>query len=151
MGRENHIYLHYTDWNQFCGYLPCLDFVQLLKDKKLVFLMEEEVSQYPIDFKARFGIDYSQYPVRPIGVREVNRLIWHTQLSSHNGGDFFNEIFYGHPNLLMYESVMFDSLTEQIKQARKDWKSGDDIPLWMWEALSHISNPTDKTFSWQYS
>ena len=146
VGRENHIYLHYTDWNQFCGYLPCLDFVQLLKDKKLVFLMEEEVSQYPIDFKARFGIDYSQYPVRPIGVREVNRLIWHTQLSSHNGGDFFNEIFYGHPNLLMYESVMFDSLTEQIKQARKDWKSGDDIPLWMWEALSHISNPTDKDF-----
>lgn len=146
VGRENHIYLHYTNWNQFCGYLPCLDFVQLLKDKKLVFLMEEEVSQYPIDFKARFGIDYSQYPVRPIGVREVNRLIWHTQLSSHNGGDFFNEIFYGHPNLLMYESVMFDSLTEQIKQARKDWKSGDDIPLWMWEALSHISNPTDKDF-----
>ena len=41
---------------------------------------------------------------------------------------------------------MFDSLTEQIKQARKDWKSGDDIPLWMWEALSHISNPTDKDF-----
>lgn len=146
VGRENHIYLHYTDWNQFCGYLPCLDFVQLLKDKKLVFLMEEEVSQYPIDFKARFGIDYSQYPVRPIGVREVNRLIWHTQLSSHNGGDFFNEIFYGHPNLLMYESVMFDSLTEQIKQARKNWKAGNDIPLWMWEALSHISNPTDKDF-----
>lgn len=146
VGRENHIYLHYTDWNQFCGYLPCLDFVQLLKDKKLVFLMEEEISQYPIDFKARFGIDYSQYPVKPIGVREINRMIWHTQLSSHNGGDFFNEVFYDHPNLLVYESVMFDSLTEQIKQARKNWKAGKDIPLWMWETLSHISNPTDKDF-----
>lgn len=26
-------------------------------------------------------------------------MIWHTQLAAHNGGDFFNEIFYGHPNL----------------------------------------------------
>ena len=44
--------------------------------------MEGEIEQYPIDFKMRFGIDYSQYPVRPVGIREVNRLIWHTQLSS---------------------------------------------------------------------
>ena len=34
-------------------------------------------------------------------------MIWHTQLAAHNGGDFFNEIFYGHPNLLSYESIMF--------------------------------------------
>jgi len=60
----------------------------------------ESVSKVRIDyfdlgcdlFKERFGIDYSQYPLKPVGIREVNRIIWHTQLSSHNGGDFFNEV-----------------------------------------------------------
>ena len=146
VGRENHIYLHYTNWNQFCGYLPCLDFVSLLKEKKFVFLVEEEIDQYPIDFKARFGIDYSQYPVKPIGIREVNRLIWHTQLSSHNGGDFFNEIFYDHPNLLAYESMMFDSLNELIQHDRQTWKTRDKVAPWVKKELTKIGNPTDKDF-----
>lgn len=85
----------------------------LLSEKKLVFLMEGEIEQYPIDFHTRFGIDYAQYPVRPIGIGEVTRMIWHTQLAAHNGGDFFNEIFYGHPNLLSYESIMFDNIQKQ--------------------------------------
>ena len=78
VGRENHIYLHYTSWPVFCAYLQCLDLRPLLERKKVVFLMEDEIGQYPIDFKARFGIDYSQYPVKPVGIREVTRLIWHT-------------------------------------------------------------------------
>lgn len=146
VGRENHIYLHYTDWNQFCGYLPCLDFVQLLKDKKLVFLMEEEISQYPIDFKARFGIDYSQYPVKPIGIREVNRLIWHTQLSAHNGGDFFNEIFYGHPNLLAFESLMLDQVTELVQEQRKNLQQLAQEPDRITQELIRLQHPTDKDF-----
>ena len=82
-------------------------------------MYKRQVSQYPIDFKERFGIDYSQYPIKPIGVREINRLIWHTQLSSHNGGDFFNEIFYGHPNLLAYDSVMFEDTLQKIEEIKK--------------------------------
>lgn len=144
VGRENHIYLHYTDWNQFCGYLPCLDFVSLLKEKKLVILVEEEIGQYPIDFKARFGIDYSQYPVKPIGIREVNRLIWHTQLSAHNGGDFFNEIFYGHPNLLAYESVMFESVQDTIKAQRQELKKNSDSKNRIVQELVRLQHPTDK-------
>ena len=147
VGRENHIYLHYTNWNQFCGYLPCLDFVQLLKDKKLVFLMEEEISQYPIDFKTRFGIDYSQYPVKPIGIREVNRMIWHTQLSTHNGGDFFNEIFYGHPNLIAYESLMFEQVEEMIQEQRQELRKAREKKMELPPALRELAalqNPTDK-------
>ena len=116
VGRENHIYLHYTDWAVFCAYLQCLNLGRLLAEEKLVFLIGDEVAQYPIDFKARFGIDYSKYPLKPVGIREVNRLIWHTQLSSHNGGDFFNEIMYDHPNVISYTSIMHDNLQEQI-----DW------------------------------
>ena len=100
VGRDNHIYLHYTDWAVFCAHLQCLNLRPLLEGEKLVFLIGDEGEQYPIDFQARFGVDYSQYPVKPLGVRELNRLIWHTQLSTHNGGDFFNEIFDGHPNLM---------------------------------------------------
>jgi len=57
IGRENHIYLHYSDWGTFCSYLQCLNLRPLLKDEKLVFLIGSEVEQYPIDFKKRFGID----------------------------------------------------------------------------------------------
>jgi len=119
VARENHIYLHYTNWAIFCAYLQCLDLKPLLKDKKLVFLIEDEVEQYPIDFKERFGIDYSQYKVEPLHIREINRLIWHTQLSYHNGGDFFNEIFDSHSNLLVMPSVMFNEVIDSIDEYEK--------------------------------
>ena len=148
VAKENHIYLHYTDWERFCAYLQCLDFTPLLKEKKLVFLIGEEISQYPIDFKARFGIDYSQYPVKPVGIREVKKMIWHTQLATHNGGDFFNEIFYGHPNLIAYESLMFDRVEEMIRNQRKELRKlqrGEEgaVPPMLRE-LAALQNPTDK-------
>ena len=126
VGRENHIYLHYTDWGEFCSHLQVLNMRELLKDKKIVFLIGEEIAQYPIDFQERFGIDYSQYPVKPIGIREVNRLIWHTQLATHNGGDFFNEIFDGHPNLIAMPSVMMEKLKEEIEEPKKQMALVDE-------------------------
>ncbi|OUP07321.1 hypothetical protein B5F35_14435 [Anaeromassilibacillus sp. An200] len=148
VGRENHIYLHYSDWSQFCAYLQVLEIKKLLQEEKLVFLIEEESSLYPIDFKARFGIDYSQYPLRPVGVREVKRMIWHTQLATHNGGDFFNEILYEHPNVLALESIMMQNVEEVIRQAKFSWKRdrahfGDKH---LQSLLSHIKSPTDKDF-----
>ena len=120
VGRDNHIYLHYTDWARFCAYLACLDFTVLLKAKKFVFLFGEEVSRYPIDFAADFGIDYSVYPVKPITYDEVTRLIWHTQLATHNGGDFFNEIFHQHPNLLTTESIIYSNLVDELKERKRN-------------------------------
>jgi len=119
VGKENHIYLHYTDWARFCAYLQCLNLRPLLKEEKIVFLFGDEISQYPIDFKERYGIDYTLCPVKPLGVREVNRLIWHTQLSTHNGGDFFNEIFDYHPNLLALTSIMMENMENVIAEWRK--------------------------------
>ena len=119
IGRENHIYLHYTDWEEFCAWLQVLTMKPLLADKKMVFLIGDELAQYPIDFKERFGVDYSKYPVKPISIREVNKLIWHTQLSAHNGGDFFNEIFDGHPNLLCMPSLMLRDVEKSVTNIRK--------------------------------
>ena len=115
VGRENHIYLHYPDWETFCAYLQCFNMRKLLGDKKFVFLIGDELSQYPMDFKERFGIDYDG-AAKPIGIREVHRLIWHAQLSTHNGGDFFNEIFDAHPNLLAETSLMFDSMESVVEE-----------------------------------
>ena len=146
VGRENHIYLHYTDWTTFCAYLQCLELRPLLSEKKLVFLMEGEIEQYPIDFHARFGIDYAQYPVRPIGIGEVTRMIWHTQLAAHNGGDFFNEIIYGHPNLLSYESIMFDNIQKAVAEVKANWRRVDWLTPRLRRQLSRIKRPTDKDF-----
>ena len=144
VGRENHIYLHYTDWMTFCAYLQCLELRPLLPGKKLVFLIEGEVGQYPIDFQARFGIDYSQYPVKPVSIREVTRLIWHTQLATHNGGDFFNEIFYGHPNLLSYESIMFEQTRKTVAELKKDCKNAEWLSPRLRQQLARIKHPTEK-------
>uniref|UniRef100_UPI00307C5A08 hypothetical protein n=1 Tax=Flavonifractor sp. TaxID=2049025 RepID=UPI00307C5A08 len=157
VGRENHVYLHYTDWGIFCAYLQILSLRPLLEEEKLVFLIEDEISQYPIDFKSRFGIDYSQCLVKPIGIREIHRLIWHTQLSSHNGGDFFNEIFDNHPNLIAVESVMLYHLRNQVEQFRKLLSGGGPItfgsiigdgdrekPQRLADQLSRLHNRTDK-------
>lgn len=114
VAKENHIYLHYTDWEVFCSYLQCLNLRVLLEEEKFVFLIGDEVEQYPIDFAEKYGIDYTQNPVKPLGIREITRIIWHTQLSTHNGGDFFNEIFDNHPNLLALTSIMFNSIDEMV-------------------------------------
>lgn len=128
VGRDNHIYLHYTDWGTFCAYLQCLNIRKLLEDKKFVFLIGDEISQYPIDFKARFGVDYSKFFVKPFKVREVQRLIWHTQLASHNGGDFFNEIFDGHPNLIANPSIMMEDIQKKIDELKEQLALAESKP-----------------------
>lgn len=159
VAKENHIYLHYTDWSVFCAYLQCLNLRPLLKDEKLIFLIGDELAQYPIDFKERYGIDYSLNTVKPFSIREINRLIWHTQLSTHNGGDFFNEVFDDHPNLLALTSVMFENIEELIRKTRENIaraKGSKDVSQQflssgsssqatkvMWE-LTHMQDLTDK-------
>ena len=155
IGRENHVYLHYTDWNIFCAWMQALDFRPLLREKKLVFLFGEELARYPLDFRAEYGIDYGNYPLKPVGIREVTRLIWHTQLSTHNGGDFFNEIFDSHPNLVCLPSVMLSDVEEAVgmvrrllrqagsaAEARRIFRHWENPALA--EELYRLKQPTDK-------
>lgn len=155
VARENHIYLHYSSWEEFCSYLTCLNLKPLLEEKKLVFLFGDEIEQYPIDFKARFNIDYSNYTVKPLAIREVTRLIWHTQLSSHNGGDLFNEVFDAHPNLIAMPSIMIENIQETVAEVRKGLDDCNSLAealhcfqAWeeprLVEELYHNRNRTDK-------
>lgn len=159
VARENHIYLHYTDWAAFCAHLQVLNLRPLLADKKIVFLIGDELAQYPIDFKARFGIDYSGYTVKPFRVQEFNRLIWHTQLSDHNGGDFFNEIFDEHPNLVTFPSSIFSKVQKKVEKLKKNYRGSvvtidnvkqDDSEPYKAQRiiaeLRRIKEPTDKDF-----
>lgn len=130
IGRENHIYLCYSDWGTFCAYLQCLNFRKLLEGKKFVFLFEDEIGQYPIDFKEKFGIDYSQFTVKPVDITEINRLIWHVQFSTHNGGDFFNEIFDGHPNLIVVPSILLSGAESLTKEVEKTVLEGKNCISW---------------------
>ena len=125
IGRENHLYLHYESWETFCAHLQVLNLRRILGEKKIVFLFGEELSRYPINFQEAYGIDYSQYPVKPIGVKDIHRLIWHTQLSSDNGGDFFNEVFDNHPNLICLPSLMLDYMEENIQKAKEVFADAD--------------------------
>ncbi|MBR1494701.1 MAG: hypothetical protein IJ601_06615 [Acidaminococcaceae bacterium] len=155
VARENHIYLHYTSWEDFCAWLQVLNMKLLLEEKKIVFLVGEEISQYPIDFKERFHIDYEKFTVQPVAIQEVNRMIWHTQLSTHNGGDFFNEIFDAHPNLLQMPSIMFYNIEEVVANAREAIRNAATLQqaqanLAAWDSpevvrnLFQLRSPTDK-------
>ncbi len=126
VGRENHIYLHYTDFSEFCSYLQVINFNDILKDKKFVFLFDKEISVYPIDFKEMFNIDYSKYPLRALNVREVKKLIWAVQISSSNGGDFFNEVLDSHPNILLIHSLM-DETIKQLLDFKQRIKSQNTL------------------------
>lgn len=154
VARENHVYLHYTDWGTFCSWLQCLNLRPLLQEKKLVFLIGDELSQYPIDFKERFGIDYSQYTLKPVSLQEITRMIWLSQLSSHNGINFFGEVFDGHPNLITLPAVglqdTMDTLDE-VHGALKDCNNLaqacarlPEIPAYLVQELYLKPDPTGK-------
>lgn len=154
VAKENHVYLHYTDFLTFCSWLQVLNFVPLLHEEKLVFLMEGEISRYPIDFKEEYGIDYSQCEVKRVTIREVKRLIFQNQLSAHNGGDFFVEVLHGHPNLITFSTIMLSLVKEMIEEAKTSVRDAQLIlhqkktvtgpePIM---DLMRLKNPTDKDY-----
>lgn len=148
VGRENHLYLHYGSWETFCAHLQVLNVRNILKDKKIVFLFGEELSRYPIDFQELYGIDYSRYPVKQIGFQDVQRLIWHTQLSSDNGGDFFNEVFDNHPNLICLPSIMMENIEEVIQKYREEFDKADKLRTSGASSVSFGSNVMAEKLYW---
>lgn len=133
IARDNHIYLHYADKVTFMNYCQVLDFSKILTEKKIVILLQNEKKRYPIDFKLEFGIDYSKNKIKKIQVEEINKIIWHTQLSAHNGGDFFNEVIDDHPYILLpTHSIFYDKLDEHLELIKTEFNNSKlSIPLKM--------------------
>ncbi|MFI3174363.1 MAG: hypothetical protein R3Y53_04060 [Bacillota bacterium] len=103
---DNHIYLHYTDMDQFSLLLYYCELAPLLVDSKLVFLIgAEEVKMYPIDFKEKFNIDYEAMEFQEIRPEEIKRIT--VQVPYGQGGrGFANQILDGHPNFICTTEMM---------------------------------------------
>ena len=101
-GDDNHIYLHYSNFNVFCTYLQVMDFEQFLQDEKLVFIFEEEqlYMHYPLNFKKMFNIDYSNVKSKPISINEVKRIFLGLPLNGLSGSMFLENIVDFHPQIL---------------------------------------------------
>lgn len=130
---DNHIYLCYENEDALSLLLYCCDLTQLCEDRKFVFLTREDRGLYPLDFKKRFGIDYSGMKPQRLRVEEMQRIcFWYKRgysgtlfglnLLDHNshivmryGADLFYESYSkGYPlfQLNLPEQVMKD--TEKV-------------------------------------
>lgn len=125
-GKENHIYLYYSNTEKFMSFLQILDMKYLTRREKYIFLFDEYENKYPIDFKKEYGIDYSKFTPKEIKPEEITKLIYHQQYSSHNGGDFFNEIFDAHPYICSSTSRMYTNYLELYAEYKKI-ESGTEI------------------------
>lgn len=75
-GEDNHVYLYYDSFDKFCYYMNYIDFESLLESEKFIFLFEAEKSNYPIDFKTRFSLEYNKKNVKKMSLEDVDRLTY---------------------------------------------------------------------------
>lgn len=71
-------------------------------------------------------------------------MIWHTQLAAHNGTDFFNEILYDHPNLLIMGTTMLKEVLKGIQQVKENLRKRKLNKSYIQLQLSQLKAPTDK-------
>ncbi len=71
---DNHIYIQYKDMDEFSLLLCYVNFSEICRNNKFVFLIGDEAKTYPWDFKERFGIDYSKMKPTRLRIEEMNRL-----------------------------------------------------------------------------
>lgn len=120
-GGDNHIYLHYDSFDEFCILLYAIEWSELLEGQKFVFLFGEERQQYyPMDFKKLFGIDYALAEATPIRIDEVQRIILEMQVLPNSGNAFLQQILDWHPNLLTmaYSMTEFGLFYEEVLKGR---------------------------------
>lgn len=99
-GRDNHLYLLYSDLEKFSIVLYYVNLEKLCKDEKIVFLIgEHRKENYPLDSQY-FKIDYETLEPAQIKLEEVKRLIAFVSVDSHCGNAMLDSLFDFHPNLL---------------------------------------------------
>lgn len=75
-GEDNHIYLYYDSFDKFCCYMNYIDFEGLLDYNKFIFLFEDEKSNYLIDFKTKFSLEYNKKNAKKMSLEDVDRLTY---------------------------------------------------------------------------
>lgn len=101
-GGDNHIYLFYDSFVHFILLLHLYDLSSLLKDEKFIFILDKKdlKEYYPLDFKKKFGYDYTNISPKQIQLKEIKRLLMLGHIMPCAGHTFLSGIFDYHPNLL---------------------------------------------------
>lgn len=168
---DNHIYLCYENEDALSLLLYCGDLAELCEDRKFVFLTKEDRGLYPLDFKKRFGIDYSGMKPQKLRVEEMQRIcFWYKRgysgtlfglnLLDHNshivmryGADLFYESYIeGYPffQTNLPEKVMKDTakaytlqgLEALLHHPKIQWGVSDLEDFIQWLGASSITRFT---------
>lgn len=112
-GGDNHIYLYYEEEDLLSILFQYNDLSLYLKGKKFIFLIgEKEKQSYPINFKERFGIEYSEEDKKSIQLEEIHRMcFWYKHV--HSGNDFGQGILGESYNIQALKGHDFHSYSEK--------------------------------------
>ena len=90
--KDNHIYLYYDNIAAFYLFLCLNDVDKLLESEKFVFLIGEEAkTEYPLDFKSKYGIDYSLMQPEMLHPDELFRICYFLK-GTFSGADFVTNV-----------------------------------------------------------
>lgn len=109
---DNHIYLLYSSIESLIRLLLVCRLAPLLEQKKFVFLIKEKNwRRYPINFKKRFGIDYSKIKPNPIRIEEIKRVcFWFRK--SHGGSVLSFGALQAASGIQAYRASHFNDLSQ---------------------------------------
>lgn len=118
---DNHIYLAYDSLEPLERLMLTCDLESVLNKKKFVFLIgENNWKRYPINFRKKFGIDYTKMKPKQLKIEEINR-IYLNQFYGYSGTDFFEGVLNGSDHILVLNGWFFYESAKDIVEAYLDY------------------------------
>lgn len=107
-GGDNHIYLYYESYEEFCSYMQIIDFTKLCKDKKIVLIFGEDQLEkyYPLDFKNMYNIDYEKIRPQKLRIEEIKRMVLYCEIAC-SGMTFILPVLNKNPCIHAFDGLYF--------------------------------------------
>ena len=128
-GSDNNLYLKYSSWPDFLKSMETLDWTEIARSGKAVFLFSDEQKQKYYPTSAKLGTP------QPLQIDEIIEMV-NSFPRSFSGSDFFNMILDSHPSLLTIGWHGLSSFTMLWKVFCKDKT--------VKEAVEHLRKPNGK-------
>lgn len=93
-GSDNNLYLKYSSWPDFLKSMETLDWTEIARSGKVVFLFSDEQKQKYYPTSAKLGTP------APLQIDEIIEIVDSYSIRGYSGTDFFNMILDSHPSLL---------------------------------------------------
>lgn len=130
-GSDNNLYLQYSSWPDFLKSMETLDWTEIARSGKVVFLFSDEQKQKYYPTSAKLGTP------QPLQIDEIVEIIKRFHLHVCSGTDFFNMILDSHPFLLTIGWHGLAAFRSLWKVFCKDKT--------VKEAVEHLRNPNEKS------